>query len=214
MAAVARLDPAALQLVAVTDSLRDGVDGLVGRAAAAVEGGATMVQLRLKDEPPRTLVEVARALRGALPRTPIVVNHRADVALAADADGVHLGTDDLTPALLRDVVPATFVIGASVCAEHEVARAAGADYVAIGPVYATGAGQRESAALGLARFTELARRCAAPAVAIGGISPENVGEVLAAGAAGVAVISALLSASDPRAVARALRAGARDASGR
>ena len=202
---MSRLDPATLRLVAITDSLRDGVDGLARRAAAAVHGGATMVQLRLKDETPRTLAEVARALRAAVPSVPLLVNDRADVALAAGADGVHVGTDDLSPAALRRVVPARFIIGASVGAEEEVARAAGADYVGIGPVYASGSKPDAGVAIGPARFAELAALCALPAVAIGGITAENIGALADAGASGVAVISALFSAPDPAAAARALR---------
>src|SRR5690242_12695840 len=105
--------PDCLRLVAITDDLRDGTDGLVGRAAAAVRGGATMVQLRLKDIDPRELVQVARALVRALP-VPVVVNDRADIALAAAAAGVHVGVDDLPASALRAVVPAGFIIGASV----------------------------------------------------------------------------------------------------
>jgi thiamine-phosphate pyrophosphorylase len=200
-----RLDPATLRLVAITDSLRDGIEGLVARAAAAVDGGATMLQLRLKDETPRTLVGVARALRRALPNVALLLNDRADVALAADADGVHVGSDDISAASLRRVVPARFIIGASVGTVDEVARASGADYVGIGPVYAAGGAADASVAIGVTRFAELARLCGVPAVAIGGISPENAASVIAAGAAGVAVISALFAAPDPRLAARAFR---------
>ena len=205
-------DAEVLRLVAITDSLRDGIDGLAERAAAAVRGGATLLQLRLQDESPRTLVDAARALRRAAPGVPLLVNDRADVALAADADGVHVGSDGLTPAALRRVVPARFIIGVSVGSDDEVARAAGADYVGIGPVFATGSGTASGMAIGLARFRELAEQCRLPAVAIGGISPENAGAVLAAGARGVAVISALFGAIDPMLAARALRS-AQDASG-
>lgn len=204
-------DPAALELVAITDSLRDGIDGLAARAAAVVRGGATMLHLRLQDESPRTLVEAARALRRAAPRVPLIVNERADVALAAEADGVHVGSDGVSPAALRRVVPARFIIGVSVAADEEIARSAGADYVGIGPVFVAGRGSA-TPALGLARFTELATRCGLPAVAVGGITPETAGSVLAAGGAGVAVISALLGASDPMLAARAIRS-ALDASG-
>lgn len=197
-------DPAALELVAITDSLRDGIEGLAERAAAAVRGGATMLHLRLLDESPRTLVDAARALRRAAPRVPLIVNERADVALAAEADGVHVGSDGVSPAALRRVVPARFIIGVSVAADDEIARAAGADYVGIGPVFVAGPGSA-TPALGLARFTELATRCGLPAVAVGGITPETAPSVRAAGAAGVAVISALLGASDPMLAARAIR---------
>jgi len=206
-------DASSVRLIAITDSLRDGPRGLALRAAAAVFGGATMIQLRLKEESARSLVEVARSIQAMVPDVPLVVNDRADVALASGAAGVHVGVDDLAPALLRRVVPPGFIIGASVGSDDEVARAAGADYVGIGPVYGTGSKVDAGAAIGAARFAELARRCALPAVAIGGITSDRVAEVMAVGASGVAVISALFGASDPTLAARAIRS-ALDASGR
>jgi len=172
-----------------------------------------MVQLRLKEESARSLVEIARVVRMMIPDVPLIVNDRADVALAADADGVHVGVDDLSPALLRRIVPAGFIIGASVGSDDEVERSAGADYVGIGPVFATGSKADAGAAIGAARFAELAARCALPAVAIGGISAERVPEVLSVGADGIAVISSLFGAPDPTLAARALRS-ALDANGR
>ena len=209
----ARWDPASLRLIAITDSLRDGIDGLASRALSAVLGGATMIQLRLNDESPRTLVEVARALRAALPHVPLLVNARADVALAAGAQGVHVGVDDIAPAVLRRIVSREFVIGVSVGDDAEVARSAGADYVGIGPVFGTGSTAGAGTAIGIVRFAEIAGLCGLPAVAIGGVSAENAGAVMMAGASGIAVISALLSSPDPTQAARALRA-AQDASGR
>ena len=209
----ARWDPASLRLIAITDSLRDGIDGLASRALSAVLGGATMIQLRLNDESPRTLVEVARALRAALPHVPLLVNARADVALAAGAQGVHVGVDDIAPAVLRRIVSREFVIGVSVGDDAEVSRSAGADYVGIGPVFGTGSTAGAGTAIGIDRFAEIARLCGLPAVAIGGVSAENAGAVMTAGASGIAVISALLSSPDPTQAARALRA-AQDASGR
>ena len=156
---------------------------------------------------------IARAIQAMAPDVPLIINDRADVALAAGAAGVHVGVDDLSPALLRRVAPPGFIIGASVGSDDEVARAAGADYVGIGPVFATGSKADAGAAIGPARFGELARRCGLPAVAIGGITSERVPDVLSAGAAGVAVISALFGASDPMIAARAIR-DALDASGR
>ncbi|MEO6525442.1 MAG: thiamine phosphate synthase [Gemmatimonadaceae bacterium] len=201
-----------IRLIAITDSLRDGPRGLALRAAAAVEGGATMIQLRLKEESARSLVELARVIRAAAPGVPLVVNDRADVALAAGAAGVHVGVDDLSPAVLRRFVPPGFIIGASVGDDDEVGRAAGADYVGIGPVFATGSKSDAGTAIGPARFAELARRCGLPAVAIGGISAETAPDVVAAGASGIAVISALFGAPDPTRAALDLRA-ALDASG-
>ena len=209
----ARWDPASLRLIAITDSLRDGIDGLASRALSAVLGGATMIQLRLNDESPRTLVEVARALRVALPLVPLLVNARADVALAAGAQGVHVGVDDIAPTVLRRIVPREFVIGVSIGDDADVPRSSGADYVGIGPVFGTGSTAGAGTAIGIVRFAEIARLCGLPAVAIGGVSAENAGAVMMAGASGIAVISALLSSPDPTQAARALRA-AQDASGR
>lgn len=209
----APFDPASLRLIAITDSLRDGIEGLSARALSAVLGGATMLQLRLTDESARTLVEVARALRAIAPRIPLLVNDRADVAMAAGAQGVHVGVDDLSPTALRRVVPAGFIIGASVGGDAEVSRARAADYVGIGPVYATGSKPDAGTAIGVERFKELANLCGVPAVAIGGVSAENVGDIMACGAAGIAVINALFSAADPMLAARALRS-AQAASGR
>src|SRR5690349_2634340 len=208
----APFDPRTVRLIAITDSLRDGPRGLALRAAAAVAGGATMLQLRLKEESARSLVEIARTIQAMAPDVPLIINDRADVALAAGAAGVHVGVDDLSPALLRRVAPPGFIIGASVGSDDEVARAAGADYVGIGPVFATGSKSDAGAAIGPQRFGELARRCGLPAVAIGGITSERVAPLLAAGAAGVAVISALFGASDPTIAARAIR-DALDATG-
>lgn len=200
------LDPRTLRLVAITDSLHDGIDGLAARAAAAVEGGATMLHLRLPEEPPRVQVAVARALLRCAPGVPLVVNERADVALAAKAQGVHVNGDGLAPAALRAVLPPEFVIGISVGSERDAQRVAGADYAAIGPVYREVATEESGAAIGVARFVALAERCGIPSVALGGITAETAGQVLAAGASGLAVISAVFSASNPRAAARALRA--------
>jgi thiamine-phosphate pyrophosphorylase len=220
----ARLPRSALRLVAVTDSLRDGIDGLVARTTSAVSGGATMVQLRLKDEGARTLVEVARRLRAAVPDVPLLVNGRADVALAAGADGVHLGTDDLSPAALRRVVADGFVIGASIgdvaALGSDLSWLDDADYLAVGPVFVPGAGRgagRGAApAVGLERLARLAAAVAGtgcPLLALGGITLENAASVVEAGASGVAVISGLVGVPDPMRRARAFR-DVLDASGR
>ena len=201
-----------LRLVAVTDSLRGGIDGLARRAAAAVAGGATMLTLRLPDESARTLAEAARALRAAAPTVPLLVSDRVDVALAVEADGVHLGSSGLSAGCVRLFAPERLIFGASVGSEDEVPHAAGADFVAIGPVFSSSivAGRGES--IGIERFAELATECQLPAVAVGGVAPANAAALMAAGAAGVAVINALLGADDPMHAARVLRS-ALDASG-
>jgi thiamine-phosphate pyrophosphorylase len=199
------MDARTLRLVAITDDLRDGAAGLVVRAQAAVRGGATMIQLRLKDADARTLVEVARSLVKALP-VPVIVNDRLDVALAAGAAGVHVGPDDLPAAAVRRLVPPGFIVGASVGTDGEVALSQGADYVGIGPVYDTTSKAGAGRAIGPVTFSRLARACKLPAVAIGGLDASNAAGVMIAGAAGVAVIRAVLGTNDPEASARALRA--------
>lgn len=194
----------ALRLIAITDDLRDGPFGLLARSQAAVRGGATMVQVRLKAVEPRGLVEVTRVLVQGL-TVPVIVNDRVDVALAAGAAGVHLGADDLAPAVARRIVPAGFIIGASVGDETEVADARAADYVGIGPVYPTDSKGDAGPAIGIARFHRLMTLCERPAVAIGGIAPDSVRAVIEGGAAGIAVIRAVIGAPDPEGAARALR---------
>ncbi|MBI3790690.1 MAG: thiamine phosphate synthase [Gemmatimonadetes bacterium] len=203
-------DVRALRLIAITDDLRDGPTGLLARSADAIRGGATMVQLRLKAVEPRALVEVAKLLVSAL-SVPIIVNDRLDVALAAGAHGVHLGADDLPPEAARRIAPAGFIIGASVGEEREVADAKAADYVGIGPVFGTASKADAGPAIGVARFQHLARLSGRPAVAIGGIEPANAGQLATAGAAGIAVIRAVLGARHPESAARALRQALGDA---
>jgi thiamine-phosphate pyrophosphorylase len=201
------LAPEKLTLVAITDDLRGDAPGLVARAQAAARGGATMIQLRLKDADARTLVEVARALIAALPHdVPLIVNDRADIAIAAGAAGVHVGDEDVPPAALRRVVPRDFIIGASVGTDAEVAFAADADYVGIGPVYATDSKHDAGTTIGTEGLAELVVRAKRPAVAIGGIDATNAAAAVMAGATGVAAIRAIFGARDPEQAARAIRA--------
>ncbi|HET7550997.1 MAG TPA: thiamine phosphate synthase [Gemmatimonadaceae bacterium] len=195
-----------MKLIAITDDPGGDRDALLARVAAAVRGGATMIQLRLKDENPRAIVEVASALLSILPRAvPLIINDRLDVALASGAAGVHLGADDLPVAAARRISPAGFVIGASVGCDAEVAGSRGADYVGIGPVSATGSKADAGAAIGVAEFARLAALCALPAVAIGGMDASNARVAIEAGASGIAAISAIFGARDPESAARAIR---------
>ena len=180
--------------------------------ARLIAGHATLVQLRDKHGSTRALVEEARRLRALLEPVPFVVNDRVDVALAAEADGVHLGQDDMTAAEARLLLGKTAIIGLSV---KTVAQAREApleliDYVAIGGVYATTSKDNTAAPIGIAGLREVVgalrmREPDFPICAIAGITAANAAEVIAAGADGVAVISALSRASDPRAAARELR---------
>lgn len=169
---------------------------------AAVRGGVTSVQLRLKTAPAVEILALARRLVTTL-EVPVLINDRPDIARAAGAAGVHLGPDDLSPALARRVLGDRAIVGASVGNEGESLLAAGADYWGIGPWRQTGTKADAGAPLGAKGFARLVTEAGAtPAIAIGGISAEDVAAVRAAGGAGVAVVSAILGAPDPEAAAR------------
>ncbi len=194
----------ALRLVVITDDTRDGMAGLIARAAASVRGGATMVQVRLKYADARTLTEVTRALVAAVP-VPVVVNDRADVAIAAGAAGVHVGPADVPVAAIRALAPSGFLIGASLGRDDEAENARAADYVGIGPVFATGSKADAGVAIGTTEFARLLAVGGRPAVGIGGITADTAASVVAAGGVGVAVIAAVMRATSPEDAARALR---------
>jgi thiamine-phosphate pyrophosphorylase len=198
-----------LRLMVITDPvLLKGRDPVVV-CRAAVQGGATMIQVRWKDGAPAEILELTRALVAALP-VPILVNDRADVALAAGAAGAHLGWDDPPLEALRPHVPAGFVLGVSVGNADEAthAAAASADYWSIGPCFATPTKLDAGSPLGPDGFAELARLGpdGVPVIGIGGITATNAASIMQAGAAGVAVIGAVFGADDPGQGARALRA--------
>ncbi len=158
---------------------------------------------------PFEVAGLARALVAALP-VPVLVNDRVDVALAAGAAGAHLGQDDPPLDRVRPVVPPGFLLGISVGSAAEADRVHDwpADYWSVGPCYATGTKTDAGAALGVAGFAGLARRAPAgvPVVAIGGITAANAAPLVRQGAAGAAVIAAVLGASDPERAARELAA--------
>lgn len=195
------MDSSIIRLVAITDNVRDGQVGLIGRASAAAHGGATCIQLRLKDVSARDLVSLARELVRAV-GVPVIVNDRADVAVAAGAAGVHLGADDVPVSAVRSFAPAGFIIGTSVGCDEEVANAKDADYVGIGPVFATGSKDNAGPAIGIDEFARLAVATGLPSIGIGGVTHSNARLVIDAGAVGVAVIAAVFGATDPQAAAR------------
>lgn len=186
----------ALRLVLVTDDILLAGRDPVAACAAAVRGGVTCVQLRLKRMPPRELAALARALVAALP-VPLLVNDRPDVALAAGAAGVHLGPEDLAPRLARRVLGPGAIIGASVGGAAEVERAREADYWGVGPWRPTGTKGDAGEALGADGVRRiLALAGGTPCIAIGGVRPEDVGGLRALGCAGVAVASGVLTGAD------------------
>ncbi len=177
--------------------------------AAAVAGGASLVQLREKAAATREFVELARAVLAVTrPRgVPLLVNDRLDVALAAGADGVHVGQDDMHPADVRALLGPDALIGLSVTGEAETRAAAGlpVDYLGAGPVFATATKKDAGAPQGLAGLSRMVALAEVPVVAIGAITLANAASVLATGVAGLAVVSAVCSAADPAVAAAALR---------
>jgi len=207
-----RLD---LRLNAIVDPERAGGHRLADLAAQCARGGATLVQLRDKHSETRLLIEEARAIKKSLApfAVPFVVNDRVDVAMAAAADGVHLGQDDMAVKDARRLLGPNAIIGLSVKSveEADAARLDLVDYVGSGGIYATSSKQQKAAPIGpagLARIVATLRRRVPnlPICGIAGIDASNAGEVIAAGADGVAVISALSLVPNPESAARALRA--------
>jgi thiamine-phosphate pyrophosphorylase len=203
-----------LRLYALVDPERAAGWTLPDLAARVAEGGATLVQLRSKNATTREMVAQARAVKAALAgaRVPLIVNDRVDVALAAGADGVHLGQDDMDPAEAQRLLGPNAIIGQSIkTLEHaKAAPAQHLDYVAIGGVFATSSKDNPDPPIGLDGLRSIAAavRARAPALAIGsiaGIDESNAADVIAAGADGIAVMSALSFAPDPAQAAKKLR---------
>lgn len=206
--------PVDLRLNAIIDPERAGGHDLVGLARRVVEGGATLMQLRDKRSDTRDMIELARALKAALTPSGVrfVVNDRVDVALAAGADGVHLGPEDMALDDARRLLGPAAIIGASIKSMEaaETAPVDLIDYAGIGGVYATLSKKQKIAPIGPEGFARIAgalrrRAPALPLCGIAGIDASNAGAVIAAGADGVAVISALSLTRDPAAAARGLR---------
>ncbi|TMI79563.1 MAG: thiamine phosphate synthase [Bacillati bacterium ANGP1] len=178
-------------------------------AEAAIRGGATAVQLRMKDEPARRIVEAARQIAPLCRAAGVtfIVNDRADVAMIAGADGVHVGQDDLPAGTVRVLAGRDTVIGVSAATAGEAVAAerAGADYLGVGAVFATATKADAGPPVGLDRLREIRLAVRLPVVGIGGITADNAAAVIRAGAAGVAVITAVTLADDMAAAVRRIR---------
>jgi len=179
----------------------------VAQAVEALAGGASVLQLRVKERPAGEVLAVAERLVAlARGRALVIVNDRADLAVLAGADGVHVGDEDLPVAAARAVVGPDLLVGRSTrtLADGLAALAEGADHVGFGPIFATATKRIEAAPRGLGMLAEVASRLPAPVVAIGGIGLDTIGPVAAAGAAAAAVIGALFDGESPRRRAEAL----------
>ena len=196
------------QLCLVTDSALANGRSLAGIVAAAVKGGVTLVQLREKTASTRAFIEQARVLKRLLAplRVPLLINDRIDVALAAGADGAHVGQQDMPVALARQLLGPTAIIGLSITELGQVRDrdVELADYLGVGPIFAQSTKLDATPPLGLDGLAEVRRATGKPIVAIGGVSAANADAVRSAGADGIAVVSAIMGADDPRAAAAAL----------
>ncbi len=203
-------NPVDLRLYLVTDRSLAGPRGVVDTVAAAAAGGATLVQVRSPLATGRAFVEETRAL-GSLLRPlgiRLIVNDRFDVALAAGADGVHVGQNDIDPRDVRQAIGPDRILGLSVGtpAEWEASRdmLGVVDYLGAGTVFATATKSDTGPAIGLDGLKLIVSRSPLPVVAIGGIDLGNAADCIAAGADGIAVVSAIMAAADPAAAAGAL----------
>ena len=196
-------------LYLVTDSDLSRGRSLLDIVGTAVDGGVTCVQVREKTTSSRAYLERLAPVRGFLRERgiPLFVNDRIDVALAAEADGVHLGQTDIPLLLARRIAGDRLIIGIS-CETTKDAIAAeqgGADYVSVSPVFGTPTKTDTAPPLGLDGVRGIRRAVRLPVVAIGGINGTNAGDIIRAGADGICVVSAIVSAPDPRAAAATLR---------
>lgn len=197
-----------LRLYLVTDrplSLGRDIDWIVEEA---VKGGATMVQLREKDCSTREFIELAAKLKETLKPLgiPLLINDRIDVALAVDADGVHIGQSDMPYKTARALLGPDKIIGLSVenMEDIRVANELDVDYVGISPVYSTHTKTDTAAPFGLEGLREAVKLSVHPTVAIGGMNMKTAKDVMACGTDGIAVVSAIVSADSPCEAARNL----------
>jgi thiamine-phosphate pyrophosphorylase len=197
-------------LYVITDEVIAGGRSHAGIAEQAIAGGADVIQLRDKRYGCRDLVRIGRRIREVTDEsgTLFIVNDRLDVALACQADGVHLGQGDLSAGVARQLAPDSgFIIGVSVGSVEEAGQAEreGADYVVLSPIFSTTSKPDAGPGHGLDLLREIRKNVSIPVLAIGGINRDNITPVISAGADGVVVISAVVGRKDIAAAARELK---------
>jgi thiamine-phosphate pyrophosphorylase len=202
-------------LYLVTDAGLSRGRGTVRVVEAALRGGVTVVQYRQKAGTTRVMVDEAREIRRLCAEAGVafIVNDRLDVALAVDADGVHVGQDDLPAALARRLIGPHRILGVSAGSAEEArqAQADGADYIGASPIFSTPTKPDAPPAIGIEGLRRLAAAVRLPVVAIWGMNRENAAAMIGAGAAGVAVVSAIVAAEDVEAAARTIRRAIQEA---
>ena len=198
--------PLDLSLYLVTEEsirLEDLKDIIVQSAA----GGVSMVQLREKTSSSLAFYKKAKEIKALLHQlsVPFVINDRVDIALAVGADGIHIGQDDLPLSIVKDMIPEHMFIGVSVATleEAQEAEASGADYIGVGSVFPT-VTKEDAVLVSIEEVENIAKSVSIPTVAIGGISLNNIKELSGSGIDGVAVVSAIMNAEDPKLAARQL----------
>jgi len=200
--------PFVLDLYLVTDRELCGARGVEAVVAEAIAGGTTMVQLRDDVTTDAELVVLARRLVALLKPTkvPLIVNNRIEIAVAAGAAGVHVGQSDASPVEARSRLGPSAIVGLSITEAAQLAAipADAVDYLGVGPLFATATKPDAAPAMGLAGLAEIRPRTRLPIVAIGGLDRANAAAAIAAGADGIAVVSAICAAASPRSAAQEL----------
>ncbi|MBB4038002.1 thiamine-phosphate pyrophosphorylase [Dysgonomonas hofstadii] len=201
--------PFDLSLYLVTDRSLSLGRTLSEVVEAAVKGGVTMVQLREKDCSGKEFYELAMLMKTLLKpyKVPLIINDRLDIALACDADGLHIGQDDIPYPIVRKLMGKDKIIGLSVENIEDTIEANNldVDYIGISPVFSTLTKTDTASALGLDGVKEITRISKHPSVGIGGINQSNAKDIIHAGADGISVVSAIMSANDPSLAASELR---------
>jgi thiamine-phosphate pyrophosphorylase len=203
------LNPHDLLLYLCTDRVLSLGRPIAEAVEATIAGGVTMVQLREKEASSREFYEIALEVRALTARhhVPLVINDRLDIALAVNAEGLHIGQSDIPLGVARRLAGESMFIGVSASTVEEAlqAQAGGADYLGVGAVYPTGSKADAGEAVGLEGLAEIRGAVRIPVVGIGGINADNAAAVLRAGASGIALISGILSRPDIAGAARTLR---------
>ena len=197
----------AYRLYLVTDDQQD-LATLKRVVKKAVEGGVTMVQVREKHGDVRTFIERAQAVKGILKDTdvPLIINDRVDVALAVDADGVHLGQSDMPAIIARELIGPNKILGLSIENEEQLAEADSLpiDYIGLSAIFATPTKTNTKKHWGIDGLKLALETTSLPIVAIGGINESNIPQLSATGVHGLALVSAICHAEDPKAASEYL----------
>jgi len=209
------LKPFDLSVYLITDTRLSRGRSIEDIVTGAINGGATCIQLREKDLSTRELYNKAKIIRELTRRQGItfIVNDRLDIALAVEADGVHLGHDDLPAAVGRRILPPEMILGITARNLPQALQFErdGASYLGVGAVFGTQTKDNTGTPIGLQGLAEITRVVKIPVVGIGGINAQRAGEVIRAGAMGVAVVSAIVAAADVAAATQEITRAVNDA---